>query len=211
MGKNMNTSNLSMSAPKLILLTGEIEAPHLTAILNHHAPALEIVWAADAAALKGAVENGVVGARMIAVMSGLIVPADVLDALDGPAYNFHPGPPEYPGSCVAGFAIYEGATSFGVTLHEMQSRVDSGPIVEVRRFDVPPGAKFQELEVMAFEGVIQMFADYAPKLALDPAPLPHSDIAWVGPLRTRAQADRLSEITSDLTEDEINRRYRAFG
>ena len=55
MGKNMNTSSLSMSAPKLILLTGEIEAPHLTAILNHHAPALEIVWAADAAALMAGI------------------------------------------------------------------------------------------------------------------------------------------------------------
>lgn len=196
---------------KMILLTGEIEAPHLTAILSHHAPALEIVWAADAAALATAVGDGLTGVRMIAVMSGVIVPSDVLGALDGPAYNFHPGPPEYPGSCVAGFAIYDGATSFGVTLHEMATKVDSGPIVEARRFDVPPGAKFQELEILAFEAVIQMFADYAPRLALDPAPLPHADIPWAGPLRTRAAADRLTEITSNLTEDEITRRYRAFG
>ncbi len=196
---------------KMILLTGEIEAPHLTAILSHHAPALEIVWAADAAALAAAAENGLTGVRMIAVMSGVIVPTDVLAALDGPAYNFHPGPPEYPGSCVAGFAIYDGATSFGVTLHEMATKVDSGPIVDVQRFAVPADAKFQELEVLAFEAVIQMFAAYAPRLALDPAPLPHADISWAGPLRTRAAADRLTEITSDLTEDEITRRYRAFG
>jgi len=196
---------------KMILLTGEIEAPHLTAILSHHAPTLEIVWTPDAAALTTAVEGGLSGVRMIAVMSGVIVPADVLAALDGPAYNFHPGPPEYPGSCVAGFAIYDGATSFGVTLHEMAAKVDSGPIVGVQRFDVPPDAKFQELEVLAFEAVIQMFADYAPKLALDPAPLPHTEIAWAGPRRTRAQADHLTKITSDLTEDEIGRRYRAFG
>ena len=196
---------------KLILLTGEIEASHLTAILSHHAPNLEIVWASDATALAAAVEDGLAGVRIIAVMSGVIVPTDVLAALDGPAYNFHPGPPEYPGSCVAGFAIYHGATSFGVTLHEMAGQVDSGPIIDVRRFDVPPGAKFQELEVLAFQAAIQMFVDYAPKLALDSAPLPRKDISWTGPLRTRAQADRLSEITSNLTEDEIARRYRAFG
>ncbi len=196
---------------KLILLTGEVEAPHLTAILRRHAPNLEIVWAPDAAALAAAADAGLAGVRIIAVMTGVIVPADVLAALDGPAYNFHPGPPEYPGSAVAGFAVYEDATSFGVTLHEMAPKIDSGPIVNVRRFDLPAGAKFQEVEVLAFQAVIQMFADYAARLACDPAPLSHAGIAWTGPVRTHAEAARLTEITSDLSEQEIARRYRAFG
>lgn len=196
---------------KVILLTGEIEAPHLTAILRRHAPGLDVVWASDLETLRAASQGDVAGVRIIAVMSGVIVPADVLAALDGPAYNFHPGPPEYPGSCVAGFAIYDGATAFGVTLHEMDAKVDSGPIVEVRRFDVPPRAKFQELEVLAFEAVIQMFADYASKLACDAAPLPRVDVDWSGPVRTHGEAARLTKITSDLSEDEIARRYRAFG
>jgi methionyl-tRNA formyltransferase len=196
---------------KLILLTGEIEAPHLTPMLRLHAPTLEIVWAADAQALAAAVKDGLAGVRLVAVMSGVIVPADVLSNMDGPAYNFHPGPPEYPGSRAAGFAIYEGATSFGVTLHEMAAKVDSGPIVDVMGFDVPPGAKPQDLEVLAYLAVIQMFADYAPKLACDPSPLPQADIAWSGPVRTHGEAARLAEITSVLSEDEIGRRSRAFG
>jgi methionyl-tRNA formyltransferase len=196
---------------RIILLTGEVEAPHLSGILRQHNPALEVVHALDRDALITLANDGLAGARLVAFLTGVIVPETVLAALDGPAYNFHPGPPEYPGSYVAGFAIYDGATSFGVTLHEMADSVDTGPIVEVRRFPVPEGWKYQDLEAEAFRHVLQMFVDHAPHMACDDAPLPSGVEPWTGRCRTRAEAERLQAIESDLTEEEIVRRYRAFG
>lgn len=196
---------------RIILMTGEVEAPHLAGLLHRHAPEIRIDWIPDRPAFDQAVDGDLSGTRLIAVMTDIIVPASVLSALPGPAYNFHPGPPAFPGSCVAGFAIYEGMSSFGVTLHEMAPDVDTGPIIEVRRFDIDPAGKFQAVEMRAFETVIQQFADWAERLATDPAPLPRSDIQWSGPLRLKAEAERLKEITSDLSEEEIVRRYRAFG
>jgi methionyl-tRNA formyltransferase len=196
---------------RIILLTGDVEAPHLSGLLRQHNPSLDVTPVMDRNALVAAVGTDCSGVRLIAFLTDVIVPEAVLAALDGPAYNFHPGPPEYPGSYVAGFAIYEGAEMFGVTLHEMAARVDTGPIVEVRRFAVAPEWKFQDLEIEAFRQVLQLFTDYAPHMAGDDAPLPHGTETWTGALRTRAEAERLKAIEADLSEEEIVRRYRAFG
>ena len=88
------------------------------------------------------------GRRLIAFCAGIVVPADLLSDLSGPAYNFHPGSPEFPGSCSASFAIYAGAARFAATAHEMRAAVDSGPIVATSWFDVPPASKYVDLELM---------------------------------------------------------------
>ncbi|MBO6518531.1 MAG: hypothetical protein JJ900_16725 [Rhodospirillales bacterium] len=197
---------------RIILLTGEVEAPHLRELLVRHADGLNVEPVFDANGLHAAfAAGGIEETRLVAFLTSVIVPAGYLQALPGPAYNFHPGPPEYPGSYVAGFAIYEGAQEFGVTLHEMAVEVDTGPIVEVRRFPVEPGWKFQDLEAEAFRQVLQLFVDYSKHLATDDTPLPSGVEPWTGRPRTKAQAARLKGIEADMTEEEIVRRYRAFG
>ncbi|MCK5779070.1 MAG: hypothetical protein KAH11_09775 [Rhodospirillales bacterium] len=196
---------------RIILLSGEVEAPHLREMLRQYNADLAVEPVFDNEGLHAAFRAGVENTRLIAFLTSVIVPASYLDALPGPAYNFHPGPPEYPGSYVAGFAIYDGAKTFGVTLHEMAARVDTGPIVEVRRFPVEDGWKFQDLEVAAFRHVVQLFTDYAEHMASDDTPLASGVEPWTGKPRTRAQAENLKEIEADMSEEEIVRRYRAFG
>ena len=196
---------------RIVLLTGDVEAPHLTRFLQHYNSELTVDWVDSLARLRMSVADGTAGCRVVALMTDVIVPDDVLNALDGPAYNFHPGPPEYPGSYAAGFAVYEGARTYGVTFHEMATKVDSGPIIDVRRFEISEIAKFKDVEITAFNLAIEMFKQYAEHLATNDTPLPHAHEVWTGKTRTRAEAESLKTLASDLSEDEINRRYRAFG
>jgi methionyl-tRNA formyltransferase len=196
---------------RIVLLSGEVEGPHLSGLLRQRNPALVVDVVLDTSMLADSFQNGTSGCRLVAFLTGVIVPGELLSRLDGPAYNFHPGPPEYPGSFTAGFAIYDGAKEFGVTLHEMTAKVDAGPIVEVRRFPVPDKAKFQDLEMDAFKCVLQMFADHADYMANNDDPLPSGVEPWTGRPRTRKEAEQLMGIEADLTEEEIVRRYRAFG
>ncbi len=196
---------------RLLLLTGDIEAPHLTDFLTAHNPTLSVIWTPTSDALQKAVDEMTDDTRLVSMLSDVIVPAEILTALPGPSYNFHPGPPAYPGSHAAGFAIYEGATDFGVTLHEMAPKVDSGAIVEVRRFPIATDAKFMDVEIFAFETLIAMFRDRARHLACDDAPLPLGAERWTGRTHTKAEAAQLSQVEANLSEDEIVRRYRAFG
>ena len=133
---------------QIILLTGDTEFPILSEALLPHNPALEILHANTDETLEAALgkcDLSPIGARLIFFSLNVIVPASVLNRLGEPAYNLHPGPPEYPGSHPDCFAIYDGATRFGATLHEMIAKVDAGPIVKVSEFDIPQGVDSLEL------------------------------------------------------------------
>src|SRR5437879_5123665 len=113
-----------MSVAKIILLTGELEAPILAGILKQHNPALEVVPAHTLAQLSQICQPPFAGARLLSFCSPVIVPAALLSCLGEAGYNFHPGPPERPGRFPAIFALYENAAQFGVTVHEMVATVD---------------------------------------------------------------------------------------
>jgi len=200
---------------EILLLTGDIEGPHLAQILGAHNPALSIVHVGTAVELSEAAADpgGAEGRRLVAFCTGVVVPEAVLCALPGPAYNFHPGPPTFPGSWAAGFALYEGARRFGATLHVMEKRVDEGAIIAVDWFDVPanPRLRYDELEILAYQGALRLFHAFAPRLAAEDAPLPPCGETWSGVKHTKAEVVAMREPPRDASEDEIRRRFRAFG
>ncbi|MBT3909609.1 MAG: hypothetical protein HOF27_07995 [Rhodospirillaceae bacterium] len=197
---------------EIILLSGDVEGSHLGGVLREHNPNLKVIYVAEPEALRDAcLAPGAGMRRLIAFCTSVIVPSDILSAVDGPAYNFHPGPPTYPGTHVAGFAIYDGATKFGATVHEMEASVDSGAIVGVDWFDIQDGLRFADLEILAYRSLVQLFLDLAPALATDDAPLPTLDMAWAEKTTTNKDAERMREIDDTMSEEEIKLRFRAFG
>lgn len=197
---------------EILLLTGAIEGPHLAAALAQHNLDLNVVHVETRDQLCAAVRAGT-GQRLVAFCTGVVVPAPVLAALGGPAYNLHPGPPTYPGSWAAGWALYDGAARFGATLHVMERRVDEGGIVAVEWFDMPPDPKlrYDELEILAYQAALRLFHQYAPALARQEAPLPVSAAHWSGVKRTKHDALLMKDAPRGASEAEIRRRFRAFG
>jgi len=204
---------------EIVLLTGGAEGEYLANVLSHANPELSITCVETADELREAcLSSGPVerpddghddghGCRLIAYC----MPQDVLDGVASPAYNFHPGPPEYPGSSAASFAIYDGAGTFGVCAHEMQARVDSGAIVGVDAFDIPESTRFIDLEILAYKQMLKLFQRLAPDLACSDEPLARLDIKWGERKTSKADVERMKEITADMSEDEIRLRWRAFG
>jgi methionyl-tRNA formyltransferase len=67
---------------------------------------------------------------LLNVFSLYIIRSEVLEAPRLGSFNLHPGPlPRYAGLNSMCWAIYNGETAHGVTLHKMVPRVDAGPIV----------------------------------------------------------------------------------
>ncbi|MEJ3653323.1 formyltransferase family protein [Actinomycetes bacterium KLBMP 9759] len=78
-------------------------------------------------------------------------------------YNIHGGPlPEYRGIPMAtvAYAILNGETEFAATLHEVEERIDSGPIVAERRFPIGPHDGFEDVMVELVEACHQLFVDH---------------------------------------------------
>jgi len=200
-----------VSISRIILLTGDAEAPHLSARLKAHNPALAVDTVHDLSQLTDLCSADPRGIRLISFCSPVIVPGAILSNLPGPAYNFHPGPPERPGRYPAVFAIYDNAELFGITVHEMAAKVDAGPIVAAEWFAVPKNCTLEELESATFTALFKKFEAFAAHLALVERPLPRMPYKWTGHKTCKADRDALALITPDLSPAEIARRKLACG
>ena len=147
--------------------------------------------------------------RLVAFCTDIVVPESVLSALGCPAYNFHPGPPAYPGRYPAAFAVYDGADRFGATLHRMHARVDSGPISGVTDFPVPPGSEVRWLEMRAHQAAVYLFLESCHLLINRCDPLPELSLHWAERRCSRKALAALCTITPDIDAAELDRRSRA--
>jgi len=127
------------------------------------------------------------------------------------AYNFHPGPPQYPGWAPAHFALYENATEFGATAHVMMERVDSGPIVDAAMFPIPADTGVVALEGLAYAHMAQLFWRMAKMLATQAEALPASSLQWGNRKNSRRAYQAICNIPFDITKEELDRRLRVFG
>lgn len=194
----------------VVLLTGPGERSILSARLAAFRPDLRIIAVGSRADLLAIDATTLAASRLIAFTTSVIVPSQVLAALGHGAYNFHPGPPEYPGLSPAQFAVYDGVRSFGATVHRMSAEVDAGPIVATSRFDVPFGATLTDLETGAFQQLARLFWDLSALLAIDGSLLPELTVEW-GPRRsTRLSTAAMCAIPTDIDPGELRRRVAAF-
>jgi methionyl-tRNA formyltransferase len=190
----------------IILLTGQAEHSFLASVLQGHNSRLTILPIAtltDLAALEPQLFRH---ARLIAFATDVVVTPDILGRLGYGAYNFHPGPPHFPGWRPAHFAIYHQAAEFGATAHVMIERVDAGPIVGVELFSVPAGTTVCGLEELTYAQLARLFWRLAKPLATQIEPLPELPIRWSGKKTSRRAFAAMCGIPLDISKEELNRR-----
>jgi methionyl-tRNA formyltransferase len=195
----------------IILMTGPVEEVALTEVLRRHNEDLTIHPVRTQEQLETLDPAAVRRARLIGFVTPVVVPPHILNALGFGAYNFHPGPPNYPGWIPAHFAIYDKATTFGATAHRMAEQVDAGPIIDVELFDIPPGINVTRLQEMAFTQVARLFWRLAPVLAIQSAPLAALPIKWTGTKSTKRMHKAICDLPPDIAPQELQRRIEAFG
>lgn len=145
---------------------------------------------------------------LISYLSPWIIPASWLERVQGPCLNFHPGSPDYPGIGCTNFALYEGATWYGATCHQMEPRVDTGAIVRQTRFLVHEGETVLSLTRRSYLALAGLFYQMMDDV-LCGRPLPQSGTKWSRRPFTRADLQRLCQLTPEMDQAEVQRRIRA--
>jgi methionyl-tRNA formyltransferase len=148
------------------------------------------------------------GDLMISFISSWIYPGQLLANAAYAAINFHPGSPEYPGTGCTNFAIYQGTKEYGITCHHMNTGVDSGKIIVVKRFPVHEGDTVYSVTQHCYKMTEETFYEIM-NLVLQGKPLPVTNEQWKRKPYTRKQLDELCTITPDMTEEEVNKRIKA--
>jgi hypothetical protein len=195
----------------LVFLTGPIEHENLGPVLQSFDPELTLLPVSSREDLLALPMEQLAGARLVAFATPVVVPGRVLRALGFGGYNFHPGPPAYPGWHPPSFAIHDQAEVFGATFHRMAEKVDSGPIVAFELFEIPPGATAGELSFESYRRLVALFQRWAGVLATWDQPLPELPVPWGSRCSTRRDFARLCEIPADIGPEELALRLRAFG
>ena len=195
----------------MILLTGPVEQPILAEVLRRNNPQLTVCGVETLPDLEALDPDMLARARLIGFVTSTIVPAHILQQLGFGGYNFHPGPPNYPGWVPAHSAIFDGATGFGATAHAMIERVDAGPIIDVELFDIPPHTSVIGLEELAYVQLARLFWRLADTLAARSEPPPVVPIQWSGQKSTRRSFAAMCNIPYEISKIELYRHIGSFG
>ena len=195
----------------IILLAGAAEHDALPAVLREHNPLLSVLSVGASADLDALSADLLGRARLIAFVTPEIVSPHTLARLGYGAFNFHPGPPSYPGWAPSHFALYERASEFGATVHVMIEQVDAGPIIDVALFAIPADISVLGLEELAYIHLAQMFRRMAKWLATDTTPVRTLPVNWGHRKYSRRAYRAICEIPLDIPRDELERRIRVFG
>ena len=73
-------------------------------------------------------------------------------------YNFHPGIlPEYRGAGLYSWAIINGEKEFGITLHKIDAGIDTGEIIDIRKFPISEDDTAETLKEKGDKVLFAMF------------------------------------------------------
>ncbi len=81
----------------------------------------------------------------------------VLDCAKIAAINFHPAPPKYPGIGGYNYAIFNKDDIYGVTVHHMSEKVDTGGIINISEFPLYGNETAISLKNRSMNYLIELF------------------------------------------------------
>ena len=82
-------------------------------------------------------------------------------------YNFHAGLlPEYRGVGIFSWAILNGETETGITLHELDAGLDTGPIISCKKFPITTTSTAHALYQEGMDALFVLFKQYFRKIVV---------------------------------------------
>ncbi len=155
------------------------------------------------------------GDYIICFRSLSVLPKSLLKKALIAAVNFHPGPPEYPGSGCINFALYDEVNEYGVTAHIMNSKVDNGDILEVKRFKINMNTNLKEALSKTHDELFKLCDNFIRSLSLKGKKLIiekkklFKNEKWRGAAKKIKDLDNLQSVDTMISKKEIKRIIRA--
>lgn len=155
------------------------------------------------------------GEYIICFRSLFVLPKQLIGRASIAAINFHPAPPEYPGSGCINFALYDEVSEYGVTAHFMNEFVDNGKILEVRRFPITTFDNLPTVLSRTHSELLNLCSDFISGLHSDSESFLKKKLAaseaeaWRGEARRLKELDALQKIDIHVSAKELKRVIRA--
>jgi len=129
------------------------------------------------------------------------------------AVNLHMAPlPEYRGSNQFSFALIEGKTEFGTTIHVMDPRIDHGDILFQKRFKIPENCWVNELYELTFKSSFNLFKQTLGHIVAGnyhPVPQAALEAKFGVSLHYRNEINNIKKIDLNWPPEKIRQHIRA--
>ena len=148
--------------------------------------------------------------------SHFILPKFLIESPKLYSINFHPGSPKYPGSGGINFSLYNNDKNFGVTVHLMDEKVDSGKILGTKYFPIFENDNLYKLLDRTHNNLFSLFIEFTTNLRksgknyIEKNLIENKDVSWGDIKRTTKDIDNHQLIDKDIDEIELKNRIRGF-
>ena len=148
--------------------------------------------------------------------SYFILPKFLIECPKFYSINFHPGSPKYPGSGGINFALYNDDKNFGVTVHLMDEKVDSGKILGTKYFPIFENDNLFKLLDRTHSNLFNLFIEFTTNLRkygknyIEKNLIENEALIWDDLKRTTKDIDKYQYINEDIDEIELKKRIRSF-
>ena len=155
------------------------------------------------------------GDYILSFRSLFILPKVLIEKPKIAAINFHPAPPEYPGSGCINFALYDEVNEYGVTAHLMNEKIDNGEILEVRRFPVNELDDLPTVLSRTHKELFNLCSDFIHSIYLKGSSVVHEKKelsikeSWKGDAKRLSELGLLQNISPNISEKELKKVIRA--
>jgi methionyl-tRNA formyltransferase len=196
--------------PSIVIMSPPQFHEGIIQILRQHNPQGHFIPVKELVDLALLDEEMLKNSRLISFLNEYIVPPLLLNTFQYGAFNFHPGPPSYPGHAPFSFALYDQMKMHGTTVHEMLTKVDAGRIIATDYFPIPDSCYQQELIDLCINNAAHLLKKLASELVLKREP-EFTSSAWGHHKTSKSMFANMCELNESMTSQEVERRLRAFG
>ena len=144
---------------------------------------------------------------IISYLSAWVLPNSILKKTKKFNINFHPGPPKYPGVGCFNFAIFNGDKYYGCTAHIMKKKVDSGNIIDLKKFKISKNETVKSLSLKTYKQMFIQFKKIIKKIRKNN--ITFKKLKWSKTNFKRKDLNNLSTIKIKVKNKEIDKFIRS--
>ena len=147
---------------------------------------------------------------LISFLNSMYINKSVRKKIKINSFNFHPGPPEYPGFGCYNFAMLDKVNFYGSTVHIINDKFDSGKIINVKKFKFSyKKFNLEKLIRKTHENVIKQAKDFINDIQNKKLKI-EGNLKWKKKAYTKKEFEAAREIKLNDTRKNILKKIKAF-
>lgn len=147
---------------------------------------------------------------LISFLNSKYINKEIIEKIRNESFNFHPGPPEYPGFGCYNFALLDKVNYYGSTIHIINDKFDNGKIINVKRFKISyKKINLEKLINKTHENIIKQAKEFI-NIILNKKLKNESNLKWKKKAYTRKEFEIAREIKFNDSKEKVLNKIKAF-